>query len=71
MKAVHIIGDQEAEKEAGVGVGIPFKRPLFDGLVPHTLKVPQPLEVLPSMGGLSGPALLGQQHWFRATALEP
>lgn len=50
MKAVHIIEDQEAEKEAGIGVGIPFKRPLFDGLLPHTLMVPQPLEVLPSAG---------------------
>lgn len=43
MKAVHIVEDQEAEKEAGIGVGIPFKRP-------HILMVPQPLEVLPSAG---------------------
>lgn len=50
MKAVHIVEDQEAEKEAGIGVGIPFKRPLLDGLPPHILKAPQPLKVLPSAG---------------------
>lgn len=50
MKAVHIVEDQEAEKEAEIGVGIPFKRPLLDGLPPHILKAPQPLEVLPSAG---------------------
>lgn len=50
MKAVHIIEDREAEKEAGIRVGIPFKRPLFDGLLPHILMVPQFLEVLPSAG---------------------
>lgn len=50
MKAVHIVEDQEAEKEAGIRVGVPFKKPLFDGLPPHILKVPQPLEELPSAG---------------------
>lgn len=50
MKAVHIIEDQEAEKEVGIWVGIPFKKPLLDGLLPHILKVPQPLEVLLSAG---------------------
>lgn len=36
MKAVHIVEDQEAEKEAGIGVSIPFKRPLLDGLLPQS-----------------------------------